>query len=166
MNGMVQLPDVVLHHILSLLPSNAKAYSARLVNKSAYTAFNVYKCIDPKADLPLAVLQRMYPDCTVEDDATLLFACRAWRGDSEGCAWLRSRGCPWSEQACSSAAAAGRLDMLQWLRSHDPPAPWDTETCLAAADAGHVDILQWLRQQDPPAPWDEQVMFITSLSLA
>eukprot|EP00878_Enallax_costatus_P027022 GHUV01029048.1.p1 GENE.GHUV01029048.1~~GHUV01029048.1.p1 ORF type:complete len:187 (-),score=15.01 GHUV01029048.1:601-1161(-) len=165
MNGLTVLPDVVLHHIFSFLPGNAQAYGARLVNKAAYNAFATSKLIDPKTDLPLAVLQRMYPECTVEDDASLLLACRAWAGDYEGCPWLRSRGCPWSEQACSSAAAAGRLDMLQWLRSQDPPAPWDSETCLAAADAGHIGILQWLRQQDPPAPWDEQVLIMV-VSLA
>lgn len=155
---MIQLPDVVLQHIFAFLPGNAQAYAARLVNKASYNAFKSVRCIDPKTDVPLAVLQRMFRCCTVEDDASLLLACRAWAGDVDGCSWLRSQGCAWTEQACSSAAAAGQLEVLQWLRRQEPPAPWDSETCLAAAEAGHIEIVKWLRQQEPPVPWDEQVL--------
>jgi len=42
------------------------------------------------------------------------------------------------------------LDVLQWLRSQEPPCPWDKRTCYAAAMYGHLDVLQWLRTQDPP----------------
>jgi hypothetical protein len=62
------------------------------------------------------------------------------------------------------AAGAGRLDVLEWLRSQDPPCPWDntsfgmdSNACTHAAYSGHLDVLVWLRSQDPPCPWDEWV---------
>jgi hypothetical protein len=42
----------------------------------------------------------------------------------------------------------GHLQVLQWLRSQDPPCPWDKEECrLKAAIAGHLDIVQWIDSQ-------------------
>ncbi|KAJ1435084.1 hypothetical protein B484DRAFT_325782 [Ochromonadaceae sp. CCMP2298] len=55
---------------------------------------------------------------------------------------------------CAAAARGGHVDVLQWLRSHDPPCPWDAVTSHAAAATGHLE-LQWMRAQDPPCPWDE-----------
>ena len=42
---------------------------------------------------------------------------------------------------CPAAAAAGKLEVLVWLRSQD--VPWGEETCLAAAKAGHRFVLEW-----------------------
>lgn len=55
---------------------------------------------------------------------------------------------------CDSAAANGRLNLLEWLRAQDPPYIWSERTCLAAAAHGKIDVLIWLRRQDPPCPWD------------
>ena len=30
-------------------------------------------------------------------------------------------------------------------------------TCGYAAEGGRVDVLQWLRSQDPPCPWDKRI---------
>lgn len=77
--------------------------------------------------------------------------------------------------ACSAAAAGGHLDILQYLRSHNPPCPWHPSpadgylgrwqhlkqpiwqfgAAYAAARAGHLEILQWLLLQDTPCPIDD-----------
>ena len=59
--------------------------------------------------------------------------------------------CPWDWRTCGYAAGGGRLDVLQWARSQDPPwCPWDEWTCRCAARGGHLHVLQWARSQDPP----------------
>ena len=70
--------------------------------------------------------------------------------------WLRSQDppCPWDKYACSGAAERGHLNVLQWLRSQSPPCVWDEDACSGAAKGGHLNVLQWLRSQDPPCPWD------------
>ena len=70
--------------------------------------------------------------------------------------WLRSQNppCVWDECACSGAAMGGHLGVLQWLRSQDPPCPRNRWACSRAVMGGHLDVLQWLRSQDPPCPWD------------
>ena len=45
------------------------------------------------------------------------------------------------------------MDVLQFLRSQDPPCPWDEHTCFYAVREGHLEVLKWLRDQDPPCPW-------------
>jgi hypothetical protein len=50
---------------------------------------------------------------------------------------------------CPAAAAAGRLDILQWARAHD--CPWAPSTCEYAAAEGHLEILDWaVRNGCPP----------------
>ena len=105
-------------------------------------------------------------------------------GDLEALQWARGHSCPWDEDTCAAAARGGHLDVLQWMRSQDPPCPWNTWTCSVAAEHGHLGVLQWLRangcswdentssyaarrghlavlqwlrSQDPPCPWDQQV---------
>ncbi len=55
--------------------------------------------------------------------------------------------------ACHYAAAAGRLDVLQWL--HERGAPFDAETCADAASSGHLHVLRWLRARG--CAWDDRV---------
>ena len=59
-----------------------------------------------------------------------------------------------TSQLFSSAAEAGCLTGLQWLRSQDPPCLWDANACIYAAQNGHLAVLQWLRSQNPPCSWD------------
>ena len=54
------------------------------------------------------------------------------------------------KNTCLSASGNGHLEILQWLRSQDPPCPWTEVFCLIAAQNGHLEILQWIRAQDPP----------------
>ena len=79
--------------------------------------------------------------------------------------WLKSQDppCPWGESTCAGAAAQGQLEVLQWLRSQDPPFPWGKCTCAAAAAAqGQLEVLQWPRSQDPPCPWDRSTCFVAA----
>jgi hypothetical protein len=59
-------------------------------------------------------------------------------------------------QLCLHAAEGGHLEVLQWLRSQDPPCDWSAEVCACAAADGHLEVLQWLRSQDPPCDWSER----------
>lgn len=75
------------------------------------------------------------------DSSLRLMRYTAEKGNLEVMQWLRSRGCPWDESACSAAAGNGHLEMLQWLREHK--CPWDSQTTLAAAKGGHLGVIQW-----------------------
>jgi hypothetical protein len=72
--------------------------------------------------------------------------------------WARSLDppCPWGEGACTRAALNGHLTVLQWARAQAPPCPWDEWMCHYAAARGHLAVLQWVRAQAPPCPWDER----------
>ncbi|AJF97722.1 ankyrin repeat protein [Pandoravirus inopinatum] len=90
-------------------------------------------------------------------------ACAAAQGHHDVILRLRLAGCPWDASACTAAAAAGRLDTLKFLRSHDEalggvPCPWDETTCAAAAASGRIDVIAWLRDGDDPCPWDARTM--------
>ena len=80
-------------------------------------------------------------------------------GSIEVMQWLRSQDppCPWDEHTCSVAAGQGHLHVLHWLRSQNPPCPWNEMACRLAAELGQLKALQWLRRQDPPCPWSEVV---------
>lgn len=74
--------------------------------------------------------------------------------------WLRSQwsSCPGSQEACSGAAAAGHVSLLQWLRlEEEPPFPYSSNACTEAAANGQLEALQWLRSQKPPCTWNEGV---------
>jgi len=61
-------------------------------------------------------------------------------GDVNGLRRLRNEGYPWCPLACRAAAEKGELEMLQWLRTQDPPCPWDWRTCFDAANSGHLEV--------------------------
>ncbi len=62
---------------------------------------------------------------------------------------------PFVSLICSTASLNGHFDILQWLRSLDPPCSWDIYTIFAnAAGSGHLNVLQWLCSHDPPCPCD------------
>ena len=48
----------------------------------------------------------------------------------------------------SAAAQNGDLDMLQWLRGHDPPYPWELNEILEVASRqGHLYVFYWILTQ-------------------
>jgi len=53
------------------------------------------------------------------------------------------------KKACFKAAAAGNLEVLEWLREHG--CPWDVHTCSIAAYKGRLAALRWLREHG--CPW-------------
>lgn len=65
--------------------------------------------------------------------------------------WLRTMGCPWNSATSAMAAQRGHLQLLQW--AHENGCPWDTQTTTMAAGAGQLEILQWVRTKG--CPWDE-----------
>jgi hypothetical protein len=70
--------------------------------------------------------------------------------------WLRSQNppCPWSSFVWHCAAEAGHLHILKWLRIQDLPRQWNESTCTMETQSGDLHfILQWLRSQNPPYPW-------------
>ena len=105
---------------------------------------------------------------------------------------MRSKCYRWNEFTCVNAAVKGNLDIIQWLRSQDPPCPWNEKTCEATIVNGHLKtlqwvisqgcplskkmcdfavihenltMLQWLRMQNPPCPWDEDTCSYAALGM-
>eukprot|EP00966_Prymnesium_polylepis_P133052 3075433-Prymnesium_polylepis.2 len=64
--------------------------------------------------------------------------------------WLRDIGCPWTEDACAMAAAAGRLDTLQHARACGCPFTTGRTAADAAALGGHLEVLKWMRSLGCP----------------
>ena len=72
-----------------------------------------------------------------ELDAEVFYSACAG-GNLETLKWLRSKGCPWSRWACSSAAKHGHLEILKWLRSEG--CPWDADACTEVKQRGLVTL--------------------------
>jgi hypothetical protein len=106
-------------------------------------------------DVMLGSLELVQLYVTEYDEITYSTAAGAGRIDV--LEWVRNQDppCPWDEWTCRYAASYGHLDVLKWLRSQDPPCPWNVSVCSCAALNGHLDLLIWLRSQDPPCPWNE-----------
>ena len=63
----------------------------------------------------------------------------------------------WCQETCMrTASQSGQLEILQWLRSQDPPCPLGDDICWEAARCGRLRILQWLTLQDPYVSWVER----------
>lgn len=54
------------------------------------------------------------------------------------------------EESCTAAAASGRLDILEWLRSGTDPCPWSTKTINQAVRKGHFELFKWAVQNHCP----------------
>jgi hypothetical protein len=165
--GSHKLPIAVVLHILGMLPIEAQAYSARQVCKATREAFSDCTSLGASCkELPLWVLQQMHAThqqqlqvtCTAtaaigdaglcssqQQDVTKLLASRAAAGDLSGVQWLTSQSCTADDASiCRAAAAAGQLEVLQYLRGLGPPCSWDSNAATAAAAAGHVAVLQYI----------------------
>ena len=47
------------------------------------------------------------------------------------------------------AAMEGRLDVLKWARSQDPPCSWRRSACRESASQNdHQHIVKWIDQQE------------------
>lgn len=91
-------------------------------------------------------LRSQVPPCNWDDSATLIAACK---GKFKCLKWLIEHGAPLTTK-CTAAAANGSLDVLEWLRSRDPPCPWDVFVSSTIASQGDLVKLQWLHSQGCP----------------
>jgi hypothetical protein len=118
-------------------------------------------------------------------------AAAAALGDLPMLQYLHQRGCPMSGRECQIAGEGGNLDMLAWLRSLHPPPPWlfttasaaaagqlqvlqwiaehesqgmvhDAWLCARAAEGGHLHVLRWLRSLEPPCPWTADTLLLAA----
>ncbi len=80
-------------------------------------------------------------------------------GNLEVVKWLRERGCPWNESACTYAVWNNHIDILKWLRQQG--CPWSTWVCEELAAKGNLEALKWCRRQR--APWDYRVCMAAAL---
>lgn len=77
-------------------------------------------------------------------------ATAAGAGRLDALRWLRAHGCEWDARTCKAAAYGGHLELLRWAREHG--CPWDAEACRSAAISGNLDRLKYLRRHG--FPWD------------
>lgn len=67
--------------------------------------------------------------------------------------WVREHDPSVERSVCTIAAGQGRVDLLKLARAQEPPFRWSINTCATAAIHGELETLQWLRRQEPPCPW-------------
>ena len=60
--------------------------------------------------------------------------------------WAIDHGVTDACDACAACAMSGRLDLLQLLHAAGANARWGSHTMVTAAAAGHLDVLQWLAE--------------------
>ena len=145
---MDDLDDNILSHVLAYLPHQFR-YVA-LVNRR---------------------FRRLYPyaaDTTFQNATESAATTKIWLKEDgnfvteEGCSFavrygklpalqfLVSQGCHLALNSCMGAAMNGNLDILQWLRSRDPPCCWNRFAIRAAIRIGRLDIVKWICFQEDP----------------
>jgi hypothetical protein len=64
--------------------------------------------------------------------------------------WLKERGCVYlTERSCLVATEANNVELLQWLRSQNPPCPWNRSECLSLArEFENGEVLEWIESCD------------------
>ena len=67
---------------------------------------------------------------------------------------------------CWLAAIFGKLHMLKWARTQQPPLPWDEDVSKDAFNNGHYNTLKWLVEKG--CPWydmDDETEFLRYVSV-
>ena len=66
--------------------------------------------------------------------------------------WAREHGCPRDSRTCSYAAAAGQLEVLQWVRENDATGEvWSENTVRThAGGPKKQEVLTWLDERSAP----------------
>lgn len=123
--GLVQLPNPIFIHILAL--NEHDRVWARQVCKAAKDAFPNTTAVPVRAPIPLWAFQWMWQHRTTPDTINKVVAGRAAAADLTALAWLRSINARSSTSSSDAAQLFG-------------PA-----VCASAAGAGHIPVLQWLR---------------------
>jgi len=52
------------------------------------------------------------------------------------------------------AAWGGHLETMEWLHAPPQSCAYDKWACIQAAANGHIEVIEWLRRRSPPCPWD------------
>jgi hypothetical protein len=125
---VVQLPEPILLHVLSL--NEHDCVWARQVCKAARDAFPHTTAVPVTAPMPVWAFQWMWHNKTPAEHITKVVAGRAAAADLPALAWLKSS---------SAHSSSGSSDTAQLFG----PA-----VCASAAGAGHIHVLQWLRCAD------------------
>ena len=99
-----------------------------------------------------AVRARVEGDGAIPGPWTIAGA--AARGHLEMIEYLRTLEppCEWDEKACTEAAENARAETLKYLVTNGCPS--GAMTCAFTARKGDLDLLAWLRERG--VPWDEQ----------
>lgn len=89
--------------------------------------------------------------------AGLDFECIIDTANAASIAWLRQhRPACFGVETCKAAAQQGNLELLQILRSLQPPCPWDSSVSRAAWRGANPQVLQWMLSEVPNCPIDLQ----------
>jgi hypothetical protein len=76
----------------------------------------------------------------------------AEKGSTELLRWAIDQGCIVNEFTCATAAGAGKIGMLKFLRKKIR-CPWDSKTTVAAAENRRWDTLRWAVKHG--CPWSK-----------
>jgi hypothetical protein len=60
---------------------------------------------------------------------------------------LRAVGCEWDEKTTNNAIWGRYIHILKWARSCSPPCPLDYHACKLAIQGNDLGVLMWLRQE-------------------
>ncbi|KAF8062649.1 hypothetical protein HT031_003978 [Scenedesmus sp. PABB004] len=155
--ALLQLPEPLVLHVLSLWPPSLQAWCARLVCKAARERFRRAMVVSAACpELPLAAVQEAWRAVRGhERQQWRLAEARAACGDVAGLAWLRGAGCD-TRYVCWAAARAGQIAVLEWARREGLRLQG---VCARAAKGGQLAALRWARAQVPPAPWNNWVCY-------
>jgi hypothetical protein len=119
---LVQLPEPIVIHILGL--NEHERVWARQVCKAARDAFPCATAVPVTASMPIWAFQWMWQNNTAPGQFSKVVAGRAAAADLPALAWLKS----------SSARS-----------NSDGPQLFGPAVCASAAEAGHIHMIQWLR---------------------
>ncbi|GFR42537.1 hypothetical protein Agub_g3443 [Astrephomene gubernaculifera] len=191
------LPPELLLSIVRVLPANEIALTGRLINKATAAHFRGPQFTTVRLSLPspphafakrwgspgamrgLTLAQRRQLLCLTAASGSLpnlqvaathagcalngrgflatihsgcvqtggAFPAAAAAGQLEVCQWLRQQGCTWESHPLDAAAEAGQRAACEWLLAAG--CPWSHAAVYSAARGGHVGLMEWLLQQRP-----------------
>ncbi|PNH05614.1 hypothetical protein TSOC_008091 [Tetrabaena socialis] len=141
-----RLPRDMVLEVLARLPGGEVACTARLVDKAAALAFRGQRHVRLSEPSPPHAFARWFAgskwSLTLQQRHKLL-ALTSCSGNVENLSLLFTGvGCSLPPQVLAAAAAAGQLEICQWLLQRD--CAGQQEALEAAACAGHRLLVEWL----------------------
>ncbi|KAG5188362.1 hypothetical protein JKP88DRAFT_287446 [Tribonema minus] len=123
--------------------------------------FGAYELRTAVESAHLPTLQWMQQQCSDRHFNHRLCRFAAAAGHLEVLQWLRNAKCEWDESTCVSAAQHGHLAVLQWAIANGCDWRPGTAVCAAAAAGGHLHVLQWARANR--CAWDEETCALAAM---